>query len=315
MRLKIHIIFLVLFLPIVSYAGTGNRQYSVGNNVKHHIGLLGGVGYGVLWDNYPEISSVGNVCGLVGLEYEMRINGFWLSFGPEVQYFAGKSLFNTTGTEVNIKDTYGVSAVYHYDFNQGEDYQRMVFANLPITLGYYYKGLYIGVGAKAGYMFYGVEQTRLSYTTTGTYEEYIDDFRQMANHSYGTYYSSVKETITNRLKVSVIGEVGYDVLSWIKYKYDKHTESNGLKISLCVEYGLSNLVGDSKDIPLYVLNESNATEMRINPYYCSRAGNSHHIRPFYAGVKITWLLCVKTKTCNCQENWQYFKKRYNNMVR
>ena len=120
MRLKIHIIFLVLFLPIVSYAGTGNRQYSVGNNVKHHIGLLGGVGYGVLWDNYPEISSVGNVCGLVGLEYEMRINGFWLSFGPEVQYFAGKSLFNTTGTEVNIKDTYGVSAVYHYDFNQNE---------------------------------------------------------------------------------------------------------------------------------------------------------------------------------------------------
>lgn len=310
---KEFVLLILILYSTFAFCEIGYNHYRISQDIAHHIGIIGGVGYGVLWDNYPEITSIGNTSGLFGIEYEMRINGFWLSFGPEIQYLAGKSLFNTTGTDVKIRDTYGVEAIYHYNFEKGEDMQRMFFLNLPITLGYYVNGFYIGAGVKVGYAVYGEEQTHLKYTTTGTYEEYIDDFQQIANHSYSTYTSKATAPLDNRIKFSAIGEIGYDVLSW--YRNNTRTISSGLKISLCVEYGLNNIVKGDKDAPLYVLNEANATEISLNPYYNSRAGNSHHIHPFYAGVKLTWLLCIKTKTCNCYENWQYFNSRYKNMVR
>lgn len=302
------LIFVFSFLGLDAYG-----QYRVSNNVFHHIGVVGGLGYGILKDKNPEVSSVGNVCGLFGVEYEMRVNGFWLAFGPEFQYLSGKTLFNTTGTDVMILDTYGVEAIYHYDFDKGEDFQRIIYVNLPITIGYYYRGFYLGVGVKCGYGLYGSENTNLRYTTTGTYEDYIDDFQQMMNHSYGTYSSKVSRELQNTYKVSVLGEFGYDVLSWYRNQYRSIT--SGFKISLCIEYGLNNIIRGTYDTPLYIFNNQNAAELQLNPYYSSRAGDAHKINPFYAGVKLTWLWCVKTKTCKCYENWQYFNKRYKNMVR
>jgi hypothetical protein len=313
MRKKILIFLISIFCASFAFGDSGYSYYHFSRNAAHHIGISAGVGYGAIWDNYHEIRSVGDVSGAFGVEYEMRIGGFWMSLGPELQYLQGLSLFNTTGTDVKIRDTYGVEAMYHYEFDRGEDRWRMVFVNLPITLGYYNSGFYIGAGAKVGYSVWGNERTDLKYTTTGTYEEYIDDFMQMANHSYSTYTSTISEPLSNRFKVSVIGEIGYDVLSW--YRNSTRNVTSGLKISACVEYGLNNLVGGGRDVPLYVINDANASELALSPFYTSRAGNTHRINPFYAGIKLTWLLCIKTKSCNCYENHQYFNRRFNNMVR
>lgn len=313
MRIRLSILLLLVSFSLNIFADYPYSRYRLNNMTAHHFGISAGVGYGALWDDFTEITCIGNVGGTLGLEYEMRVNGFWLSVGPEVQLFQGMSLFKTTGTDVKIIDTYGVEAMYHYDFNRCEDYQRMVFVNLPITLGYYCYGFYIGAGAKIGCSVYGEETTNLKYTTTGTYEEYIDDFQQMANHSYGTYSSSASRKLSDMPKIAVIGEIGYDVLAW--YRNQDRTITSGLKISICAEYGLNNILGGGTDVSLYNINSANASKIELNPFYSSRAGSAHRIHPFYAGVKLTWLLCIKTKSCNCYDNWQYFNSRYKNMNR
>ena len=305
---------LALFSAHRGYSGYSHYQHNgLSTNITHHIGLSTGLGYSVLFDDFSEIKTLGRVGGILGIEYEMKVNGFWLSIGPEVQYLSGKSLFKATGTEARILDTYGVMATYHYNFDEGQDIQQMLFVSLPITLGYHYHGLYFGGGVKIGYGLFGNESTQLEYTTTGTYSDYIDDFRQIPNHSYSTYQSSAIQNTKNKIKISVIGEVGYDVLSWYRNQY--HSITSGLKVSLYVEYGLNNLGSGNTDLPLYKINPSNAQDIQINPFYYSRAGNAHKIHPFFAGVKITWLMCVKTKTCNCYENEKYFNSRYKKMSR
>lgn len=306
------ILLILILVPSVAFGERGYNRYSNSNDMAHHIGITGGIGYSAHFDNYPEINTIGNIGGTVGGEYEFRLsNGFWLSFGLECQFLTGTSGFATTGTDLKIIDTYGVPATYHYNFNKGIDIQRNIYVNLPILLGYYYNGWYFGAGAKIGHSIFSSESTYLRYTTTGTYDEYIDDFKQMSEHFYNTYETSVTQNVPKRIKMSVIGEIGYDALSWYRNQY--HNISSGLKISLFVEYGLNNLNYGAKDVPLYEIDPVNPSIINLQPFYASRNGSSHVIHPFYAGVKISWLLCVKTKTCNCYENWQYFKSRYKNM--
>lgn len=306
------LLLLCFVIPIYSEHGYNGYKYS--RSTLHHIGIVGGVGYSANFDNYQEISTIGNVGGTIGLEYEFRLlNGFWLSIGPEIQFLSGSSHFKTTGTDIKVIDTYGVEANYHYNFDNGTDIQRNVYVNLPITLGYYVNGWYFGAGVKVGYGIYSSESTHLRYTTTGTYREYIDDFKQMSGHFYSSYETSCTLKMPLKFKVSVIGEVGYDVLSWYKDQY--HSIQSGLKISLFAEYGLNNLNIGGKDVPLYTIDQINPSVIHLQPFYASRDGASHIIHPFYAGVKVTWTFCIKTKNCNCEENWQYFNSRYKNMVR
>ncbi len=313
MHLKGAFVFLFLLPSIAMFGDSGYTRYQRNNSTAHHIGIVGSIGYSTFLDDYPEITCIGNVGGTFGIEYEMRVDGFWFSLGPEIQYIQGTSQFNTSGTDVRVMDTYGVSTMYHYEFNKGLDHQRLIFANIPITLGFYYRGLYLGAGVKVGYAVYGDEKTTLQYTTTGTYQEYIDEFKQMTNHSYRTYTSSITQKLSHLPKFSILGEVGYDVLSW--YRNRDRTITSGLKISAFVEYGLNNIVGGTNDVSVYSLNSQDASKIELNPFYLSRAGNSHHIHPLFAGIKISFLLCIKTKSCNCYDNWQYFNSRYNNMTR
>lgn len=312
----LYVISLLFLLPQGIF---GAHPYNPNTNrasssMLHHFGIIGSVGYSSYFDNYSEIRTVGNVAGSLGVEYEFRLlNGFWFSIGPEVQCLTGTSHFATTGTDIKVIDTYGFPADYHYDFDNGVDIQRNVYINLPIALGYYYNGWYFGAGFKVGYSLYSSESTHLRYTTTGTYEEYIDDFEQMSRHFYNTYETSVTQSTRKKYKLAVLGEIGYDVLSWYRNQY--HSFTSGLKISLFAEYGLNNINDGVKDVSLYTINPNNPSIIQLHPFYASRDGASHSIHPFYAGVKLTWILCVKTKKCNCYENWEYFKGRYNNMVR
>lgn len=287
------------------------QPYRFANDMQNHIELYGGVGYSALFDNYREINTIGSVGASIGVDYEFRVSGFWLSIGMEMQLINGLSSFAISGTDTKLLDTSGVPVLYHYNFDKGRDVQNYVFSNIPVILGYYYYGFYVGAGVKVGYSIYSKESTLLQYTTTGTYKDYIDDFKEMGNHFYTTYDVDASVVSPNKMKIAVIGEIGYDILSFYRKQY--YGVTSGLKISAYIEYGLNNLSENSKDLPLYTIDTTNPSRLHVQPFYYSRDAATHIIHPFYVGVKLSWSWCIKTKTCNCDQNHRYFNKRYKNM--
>lgn len=278
---------------------------------NHFLTLSGGAGYSTLFENVPELISFGSVAGTIDLGYEYRIKGFWLNIAVELQYLSATSTFNISGTEKWIYDTQGKLALMHYDFDQSFDKQEFFFVNLPVMLGYYYRGLYLGVGAKVGYCIRAKESTTLRYTTSATYQQYIDNFNGMGDHNYTTYATSASESLNSKYKLSAIAEIGYDVLAYSREM--EHTNRSGLKISVVAEYGLNNLINTNAELPLYSFNEKNAAELFIHPFYNTIAAQSYRIHPFYVGMRIAWIFNIETKNCpwcNVSENHRNFRKRY-----
>ena len=280
----------------------------------HYVSVYGSIGYSLLLDDYYDMQNIGNVGGLIGVGYEFQYKGFWFTSGLEAQLLTSASLFNISGTDKKMLDSQGKSMLYHYEFNRSYDAQSLLYGNIPLLLGYYFRGFYIGAGAKVGYCFYSQEMTDLTYTTSGTYDQYIEDFAQMANHGYSTYYTNAHATIESGLKFSVIGEIGYDMFSWLR-EYN-HTKHLGLKFSAYAEYGLNNILSGTSDVPLYSINSDNPTELILQPFYASRAGNAHRVIPLYVGFKVAWSFCLRTRNCDCNvgENHRNFDVRRRNML-
>lgn len=235
-----------------------------------------------------------------------------MTFSAELQYFSATSTFNISGTDKLIYDTQGKQALMHYDFDQSLDKQSFLFVNLPVVLGYYYRGLYLGAGAKIGYCIHAKESTTLLYSTSATYQQYIDDFASMSDHFYTTYSSSVTENLNSKYKLSAIAEIGYDILTYSREI--NHTNRSGLKISVVAEYGLNNLINTNAGLPLYSFNEKNAAELFIHPFYNTNSAQSYRIHPLYVGMRISWIFNIETRKCpwcNVYENRRNFRKRYN----
>ena len=291
---------------------TAERYYtSTYYTDNHFLTLGGGVGYSTLFENIPEIASFGSVAGTIELGYEYRIKGYWMNLAVELQYLSGTSTFNISGTDKYIYDTQGKQALMHYDFDQSLDRQDFLFMNLPIVLGYYYRGLYLGAGVKVGYCICARETTTLQYSTSATYQQYIDDFESMSDHFYTTYSSSVSENLNSKYKLSAIAEIGYDVLAYSREM--NQTNRSGLKFSIVAEYGLNNFINTNTELPLYSFNEQNAAELLIHPFYNTNAAQSYRIHPLYVGMRISWIFNIETRKCpwcNVYENHRNFRKRY-----
>lgn len=286
---------------------TTNTYYSD----NHFLTLGGDVGYSKLLENVPELSTFGGIAGAIDFGYEYRIKGFWMSLSAELQYLSATSRFRISGTDKLIYDTQGKQALMHYDFGQSFDKQDFLFVNLPVLLGYYYRGLYLGAGAKIGYCIRAKESSALQYRTSATYQQYIDDFSSMSDHDYATYSLYVSENLNSKYKLSAIAEIGYDVLAYSREM--NHTNRSGLKISVVAEYGLNNLINTNAESPLYSFNEKNAAEVFIHPFYNTKAAQSYRIHPLYVGIRISWIFNVATRNCpwcNVSENHRIFRNRY-----
>lgn len=248
-RIQILLIVLVFCCSVAAEHYYTNTYYTD----NHFFTLGGSAGYSTLFENVPELKTLGSLAGTINFGYEYRIKGFYMTFSAELQYFSATSTFNISGTDKLIYDTQGKQALMHYDFDQSLDKQSFLFVNLPVVLGYYYRGLYLGAGAKIGYCIHAKESTTLLYSTSATYQQYIDDFASMSDHFYTTYSSSVTENLNSKYKLSAIAEIGYDILTYSREI--NHTNRSGLKISVVAEYGLNNLINTNAGLPLYSFNE------------------------------------------------------------
>jgi len=291
----------------------GYRSGSTSYKNVHYFALSGSVGYGTLLENLEEINTVGGLAGSVGFGYELRKSGFWLNTGLELQMLYASGTYNISGFDRLAYDTQGKKMLYHYDFEQSADNQRFLLANIPIMVGYYYMGFYMGAGAKVGYALTARESTAVRYSTTGTYTQYVEDFEGMENHFYSTYDAKATENLRPIPKVSVIAELGYDLLAWARMS--NLTEHHGLKIGAYVEYGLTNIVGTTSERELYTVDNSNASQLHLTPFYNANSAYAHRVIPFYAGVRISWIFCIPTKHCDCNvsENQRNFTRRFKNI--
>lgn len=309
MKQRIRILLLIVMVCCCSVAA--ERYTSTYYADNHFLTLGGGAGYSTLFENIPELTTRGNVGGTIELGYEYRIKGFWMSLSAELQYLSATSTFNISGTDKFIYDTQGKQALMHYDFEMSKDKQDFLFINLPLVLGYYYRGLYLGAGAKIGYCIRAKESTNLQYSTSATYQQYIDNFSAMNDHFLTTYSSSVTENLNSKYKFSAIAEIGYDVLAYSREI--NNVRRSGLKISVLAEYGLNNLINTTMEKPLYSFNEENVAELFIHPFYNTNAARSYRIHPLYVGMRISWIFNIETKNCpwcNVQENHRNYRKRY-----
>lgn len=309
MKQRIQILLItLLYCCFVSAERHYTSKYYTDN---HFLILGGGAGYSMLLGNAPTLTSFGNVGGTFAFGYEYRIKRFWTNLSVELQYLSATSTFSISGTDKFIYDTQGKQALMHYDFDQSLDKQEFLFVNLPVVIGYYYRGLYLGAGAKIGYSIRAKETTALQYTTSATYQQYIDDFASMSDHFLTTYSSSVTENINSKYKLSAIAEIGYDVLTFSRKM--NNSNRSGLKITVMVEYGLNNLINTNAELPLYSFNERNAAELFIHPFYNTDASQSYHIHPLYAEMRISWIFNIWTRKCtwcNLNDNHQNSPKKY-----
>jgi hypothetical protein len=99
-------------------------------------------------------------------------------------------------------------------------------------------------------------------------------------------------------QVAVIGELGYDVLN--KERMNQYARCSVLKVALYAEYGLLNsLTGTQVPAELYTVNADNPTLLVPVSYYVTKDLRQNRIVPLFVGVRVTFMLRIKTANCHC----------------
>lgn len=294
--------FLAFILAVagVCYPLSGSAEVWKMYNVisKHYFSISAGGGYYSLAENIPEVTTHGGGAGMLGIGYEFRYNGFWLSVGADVQY--GSSTMTMDGFEVHreMYDTQGKRVSFHYDVAGYKDTQRDFRVGVPVLLGFYTNGFYGGIGAKFSYAPHTVATPSITYTTTGTYERYLADFENMPNHFYTDYTTPGHSEVKMKPQGLVVAELGYDILN--KERTRNYALCSVLKVSAYAEYGInSSISGSEHDQQYYGVNSANPSQLTVDSYYVRNSLQGARIVPFYVGVKVTFMLRIRTANCRC----------------
>jgi hypothetical protein len=287
---------MVLLLALSSAHAEVWRQINV--LTKHYLSLSGEVGYYSLLENMEDVRTRGGAGGALGLGYEMRYNNFWFGLGLDFQY--GSSTMTTAGYNVDreLIDTQGKHVNFHYEVQSYTDTQHDFRIGLPILFGFYTNGIYGGAGIKFSLAPYTATTPTIHYRTTGGYEKYIDDFEDMPNHFYTEYTMKGRSVVEIRPQAHVIAELGYDILN--KERMSAYALCSVLKVALYAEYGLNSCMkGTMHEADTYDVDPVNPTILNPRSYYANKDLRNARIVPLFVGIKVTFMLRIKTANCRC----------------
>ena len=183
-------------------------------------------------------------------------------------------------------DTQNKPTVFHYRVNQTDEMQWN-YIDVPVLVGYYVRGFHVGAGIKVSYALNPKTRTTGTYNLSATNLDYNVTFVDMPDRGYTDY--AFDRTEKNRLNVgaSLIGEIGYDLLSSVP---TRSRICHVLKLSAYIEYGLNNQLRSWETPQNRVTpNKANATQATIAPYVNTFA-NPVRTVPFYTGVKLTYMI-------------------------
>ena len=273
------------------------KQYNVIS--KHYFSLSASGGYYSLQENIPEVTTRGGGAGMLGFGYEMRYKGFFVSAGVDLQYGGSTMTMPAYDVHREMYDTQGKRVSFHYSVDSYTDTQYDFRVGVPVMLGFYTNGIYGGVGAKFSYAPHTITTPTIHYVTTGTYERYIADFEDMPNHFYTEYTTPGKNEVKMHPQGSIIAELGYDVLN--KERMTNYALCSVLKVALYAEYGINSCMdGNEHDEQTYGINAANPSQLTIDSYYARANLDNARIVPFYVGVKVTFMLRIRTSNCRCE---------------
>ncbi|MCQ2310418.1 MAG: hypothetical protein MJZ64_01535 [Paludibacteraceae bacterium] len=304
---KYYILLYIALIPLFVDARTRSYSRTSAQADNYHFGYVSAAaGYTSLSQNIHNVQTTGDLGYLVGAGYEFRRTSFWLSVGA--QYLQEKSK-----TDVNTFDFYPKDAngnflpsiddqkpaknrdYCRYTINQ-TDQQVLRTIDIPVMLGYYYNGFYVGAGAKIGFSIGSKESTSGTYELSAKYTDYMEEFHNV--NYYTTYSIGNRQYNYNfRPQFSVIGEIGYDLLSSIS---TNSAICHVLKIGFYFEYGLRSLRQQNSMDIVYLggkpietpddLEGKRVCDATINPFYMSKATDGKWVVPFFVGLKLTYMI-------------------------
>lgn len=278
-----------------------------GDDNYHFMWLSLSGGYSALEENVDAVSTNGNFGGLVGLGYEFRRSHFWISVGGQLQmhhsamesvdrkFYKDSPHWPTTITGEPMRALDDQSPRKLFDpiyYVSQTDQQEWNTIDVPLMLGFYDNGFYFGLGAKAGFSFFSQVKTIGTYKLVADYDRYVGEFKDMPEHGLTSYNYEGKQKVNLYTQCSVLGEIGYDVLSTVA---SRSMYCQVLKIGVYAEYGILGVRNNSVN-NLGVLSfdrvsdtEFSATKATINPYFVTSMKSSDRVYPFYVGLKITYM--------------------------
>ena len=295
-------IFLVIGLSMMSiHASAYGKGYGRYNraSVNHFFTVGASVGYSNFIENYPDLQTTGSAAAAVTLGYEMRVNHFYFTTGVEAQWLNANAEYNVERFDMSIRDTKGDLAIMYYDFDPIKEHQSVCHIQVPLIFGFYQRGFYAGAGAKVGFPVVSSIEQELSYKTSGSYREYIDNFEGMDKHGYGDYTTNARVELDTHIKLSLAAEIGYDVLA--PYRRANSGTRHGLRVAAVCEYGLNNVFGTDKTSDMFEVSSENANVVTAKPYYQTHSISGHIVNGLYAGVKLTWICDFSRVPCDCDD--------------
>jgi len=238
---------LLIAAPLTIWA----RSYGNVGHGDYHFGYISGsVGYSSLSQNIAEETTKGDIAWLVGTGYEFRMNNGWVSVG--VQYQQEKSVstpseyqyFTPFGGEDNHLPPRRID-YYRYTIRQ-TDRQEWHTVDIPLIAGYYNNGFYAGAGLKVGFSVNSHITTSGEYDLAAKYTEYVGIIENVGPY---TTYKMPEQKYDSKLRpqISLLGEIGYDLLSTIQ---TNSTICHMLKIGVYGEYGLRSVRPDDSMDPI-----------------------------------------------------------------
>lgn len=289
--------------------GVGHGDYHFG-----YISLSGG--YTSLSQNVENVTTKGSWGAMVGAGYEFRMHNGWVSVGIHVMQEQSTTTPNSVycwkspvGGWDNERDQV---EYYQYKIRQ-TDKQLFRTVDIPLLAGYYNNGFYVGAGFKVGFSVGSSITTQGEFDMGAKYKDGIDVVEHVNAYQLYTLEQKKYEGIL-RPQVSLLGEIGYDLLSNMT---SNSTVCHMLKIGLYAEYGLRSIhpIDTMDPIQLNGMNfaeaakvETDATAGQVTPYYFNTQTEGKRIAPFYVGVKLTYLIggswsTTRTwhKGCQCYE--------------
>lgn len=288
--------FIVLMVVLVTMLGTlnafprGGYRSSYRGDSYHFVYGTVGAGYTSLIKNVSELSATGGAAAHFGLGYEFRNSGFWLSLGGQLQYRQFATDLHDYQYHRDGTDTEGMNATFHFLINQ-HDAHNTLLVGLPLMVGYYKNGFYFGLGGKLDYAVNASVRTSGQYTMSATYDRYVGEWQNMPSYYLGMYaIPNHKTNLKLRPYGSVIGEIGYDVLSMMP---TRSRTCQVLKVGFYFEVGVTPMFENSTENNAHILAPSGGDAVYnfvVNSYLPNGLKDGDRALPYYLGVKLTYMI-------------------------
>lgn len=289
-RVMCGLMLVLLCSPI--QAQTWRTHHSVfEDGDDYHFGFVSGsIGYSMMQTSIPGVVPHGNLGGAIGVGYEFRNSGLWVNVGAQLSFHRSKLVLDEYVKDFQGFDTQNDPVTLRFRVNQTDEIEWN-YIDVPLLVGYYYRGFHVGGGIKVSYAINPKTYSHGSYNVSGIYDLYPTPFENMPDRGYTDY--PFKNTVSNNVNVgvSLIGEIGYDLLSSLP---TRSRICHVLKAAFYFEYGLNNQLR-ATDTPQPLIEPSSATsttpvsQMVVHPYINTFERPAHTV-PFFTGLKLTYMI-------------------------